>query len=268
MQRGNVWLFFGLTFGLTWGVGVLYLLFGSALTAAFGPLGVHNPFFYLAVWSPAICAVLLAALQGRAGLSDLFGRLVRFNIGWQWYVLPTLGIAVIAFAARTLAAYYVGAPSPLAMLTTSDGSPWLISSLLMFVVDPGPLGEELGWRGFALPRLERRWSGLVAALVLGTIWGIWHLPAFFISGLPQSSFGFPMFLVQSIAFTVLLAWMVNNARGSVIPAILLHWAINRFAGLDDKTMPFTCALFVSAAILVVIFAGRDLGRARMPTPPT
>jgi len=266
MRRGNVWLFFGLTFALTWGVGLFYVVLGSRFSALFGPLGVTNPLFYLAVWSPAICAITLAALQGRAGLADLFGRLARFNIGIQWYLLPTFGIAAIALAARALSAHF-GGPSVSAAFLPAGGQSWFIAALLMFVVDPGPLGEEPGWRGYALPRLEQRRGGLVAALILGTIWGVWHLPAFFISTLPQNGLAFPMFLVQSIAFTVLMVWMVNNARGSIIPAILFHWAINRFGGFDEKTMPFACALFVAATLLVVIFAGRDLGRTRMPAPP-
>jgi membrane protease YdiL (CAAX protease family) len=88
------------------------------------------------------------------------------------------------------------------------------AGLATFVTDPGPLCEELGWRGFALPRLEQRWNGIFAALVLGAIWGVWHLPAFFIPGLPQSSFPLWTFMVSSMALSVLMAWVVNNAGGA------------------------------------------------------
>jgi membrane protease YdiL (CAAX protease family) len=115
--------------------------------------------------------------------------------------------------------------------------------------------------------MERRWSGWLAAVILGAIWGLWHLPAFYISTLPQSAFGFPLFLIQAVALSVLMAWCVNHARGSLIPAILLHWAINRFAGLDPATAPYTAAFFVAAALIVIVAGGRELGRRHMPAPP-
>lgn len=262
----RVWLFFGLVFAITWGVGLLYFTLGDRLAQVFGPLGTTNPLFYVAVSAPTIAALTLSALQ-RGGLRDLFGRLITWRIGLQWYLLPTLGLAALCYLARLASAHF-GGPPAVNLLTDVGWTPSLLAAgALAFVVDPGPLGEEPGWRGYALPRMEQRWSGWLAASVLGAIWGIWHLPAFYTSTLPQSAFGFPLFLIQSVALSVLMAWCVNHARGSLIPAILLHWSINRFGGFDPATAPYTAALLVAAAGIVIAAGGRELGRRHMPAPP-
>jgi len=93
------------------------------------------------------------------------------------------------------------------------------------------------------------------------------LPAFFIPGLPQHSLSFWAFMVAIISNGVLIAWIVNNAGGSVIPAILAHWSANRLLALDPLTAPYTAAFFAAAAALVMIFAGPSLGSERMRPPP-
>jgi len=119
-----------------------------------------------------------------------------------------------------------------------------------------------------LPRLERRWNGITSALGLGAIWGVWHLPAFFIPGLPQSAFPLWTFLVSAMSLSVLMAWVVNNAGGSVVVAILMHWTFNRSGVLDAATAPYTVAFFGTAAVVVVWIAGPSLGAERMRAPPS
>ena len=263
----RLWLFLGLTFGCTWGLGALFALFPAKLVAVFGAPSGTNPLFLLAVWAPTYSAILVVALtQGRAGLRDLFSRLLRWRIGWRWYALATVGIAVLALGARYLSASMAGPPAP-ALLAIERWPAWIGAGLMAFATDPGPLCEELGWRGYLLPRLEQRWSGLVSALVVGGTWGVWHLPAFFIAGLPQHAFAILPFMVQIVSLSILATWVVNHARGSVIPAILLHWAANRFEGMDPATAPVTALVIASAALLVVLSSGASLGAARLPAPP-
>jgi len=262
----QVWLFLALTFGLTWGLGALFAFAPAKLVSIFGPPSGTNLLFLTAVWSPTISAILVAGLsRGRAGLNDLFGRLVRWRVGWQWYALATIAIAALALGAR-FASAWLGGPSAPAVWAVEQWPAWTGAGFMAFTTDPGPLGEELGWRGFLLPRFEQRWSGFVSALVLGTIWGIWHLPAFFIAGLPQHSIAFLPFIVQIVSLSVLVTWLVNNARGAVIPAILLHWTANRLEGMDSFTAPITALVMAGAAVVVVLTAGTSLGSARMPRP--
>jgi membrane protease YdiL (CAAX protease family) len=246
--------FFGLTFGYTWGVGLLFALAPRFVEAVAGPMSMGpNWLVRSAVYAPTLSALLVAGLQGRAVLLELLARLVRWHVGWVWYVLPAVGIAAIAMAARAAA----GVPL---VLQPVDQWPALAgAAALALFIDPGPLGEELGWRGFALPRLQQRWNGLVSAVVLGTIWAVWHLPAFFIPGMPQHEIPFWAFFVSLVSASVMMTFVVNRAGGAVIPAMVMHWADNQFADLHAAVAPYTAAAFCLAAIALTMFAGIGLG---------
>jgi uncharacterized protein len=266
MKRDGIWFFFIAVFAVTWGLGAAYFLLPHAFVALFGPPTGTNWAFRIAVYAPGYVAILSAALfAGRNGLTDLFARLLRWRVGLQWYALATFGIAALCIAPR-----FVTGTMRLAdfdVTSRAHWSAWIWVGVSAFWLDPGPLGEELGWRGFALPRLEQRMSGQRSALLLGTIWGIWHLPAFFVSGLPQHSLSLWVFMIAIVSDGVLVAWIVNNARGSVIPAILVHWTSNRLLALDPVTGPYTAAFFAAAALIVLGLAGPSLGAAKMPPPP-
>jgi membrane protease YdiL (CAAX protease family) len=109
--------------------------------------------------------------------------------------------------------------------------------------------------------MVERWNGLVAALVLGTIWGVWHLPAFFIPGMPQSEIPIWTFMIAIVAASVVITWVVNKT-GSVLPAILIHWADNRFGELHMPTAVVTASMFAIVALILVMIAGVDLGAKR------
>lgn len=266
MRRDGLLRFFLLVFGVTWGFGALYALFPHWLVALFGPPSGSNPVFLVAVWAPTLTAILLSTvIGGRANLRDLFGRLLKWRIGWRWYAAATFGIAAVGLIPQIVSAMFAHAHPP--DFAIGHWRDWMAAGALGFVADPGPLGEELGWRGFALPRLEARWSGLASALVLGAIWGTWHLPAFFIPGLPQNAFPIWAFVIAVVSLSVLVTWIVNNAGGSVIVAILVHWASNRFESLSPETAPYTAAVFAFAALAVVWMAGPALGAGRMTPPP-
>ena len=264
MKRDGVWFFFLATFAVTWGFGAAYALFPHALVAVFGPPSGTSLGFRIAVAAPSLCAIAAAALfAGRRGLADLFARLFCWRVGVQWYALATLGVAALGLAGR----YFSGTLHATDVDVVSRWQTLLWIGVSAFWMDAGPLGEELGWRGFALPRLDQRMSGRRAALLLGAIWSLWHLPAFLFSGLPQNALPLWTFLIGTLSLGVLIAWIVNNARGSVIIAILAHWAANRFGALDAANARYTAAVFAAAAIAVIVWAGPSLGSARMPPPP-
>ncbi|HYG56634.1 MAG TPA: CPBP family intramembrane glutamic endopeptidase, partial [Symbiobacteriaceae bacterium] len=112
-------------------------------------------------------------------------------------------------------------------------SPWVLAPIL-FLVNVflgGALCEELGWRGFMLPRLQERYGPARASLVLGVTWGLWHLPLFFIAGTVQSRIPFLLFLLSTCASSFLFTWVSDRGRGSVLLAVLLHAAINTTASV-------------------------------------
>lgn len=235
-------LFFWLAFGITWGVGGLALLAGEIQPG--GPSPLH-PLYYVAAFGPSIAGIVMAASTGgRAGVCRLLARLVPSPSALPWYVAVLIG-----FPALNLVAAWLRDPGFLMGLP-----PWprLLSLLpLTLIADTGPLGEEFGWRGFALPRLLHRHPPLAAALILGVIWWAWHLPTFFISALSQHELSIPLFLVNSLALSVMMTWLYQRTRGDLLLMILVHVAANYCGGIG---VPFSAEVAAEVACAAWIVA--------------
>ena len=122
---------------------------------------------------------------------------------------------------------------------------------LTLVTDTGPLGEEFGWRGFALPRLLQHRRPLAAALILGVIWWAWHLPTFFIPALSQHQLSIPIFLVNILALSVIMTWLYQRTRGDLLLMILVHVAANYCGWIG---VPFNAEVGAEVACAAVIVA--------------
>src|SRR5206468_8184082 len=117
-----------------------------------------------------------------------------------------------------------------------------LPSLVLFVYVfflGGPLGEELGWRGFALPRLQRRYGPLVGSLILGPIWAFWHLPVFWIPAwnYPPTILNIVMFVIAAIAFTIVMTWVFNSTKGSLFIAVLVHTSFDMVLATLNRLFP-------------------------------
>ena len=248
-DQRTLYVFFGLTFTVTWGIGLAALLFPSQLEAIFGPMSEGNPLFFLAVFSPTLSSLLLTGIvEGREGIWVLVSRLGRwrFNIFFYFFVL------IIVPALGYVAAVIGGRGSDL------DLRYWYLYLPLLFsrvFTDPGPLGEELGWRGFALPRLLRRYDALKSSIILGVLWGLWHLPAVLCSGLPQQGVSIVAFILGGVALSILSTWLYNNSGGSVLVTALLHLTINFSLVIIEAPIWIFMGLLAVMAILVVMFTG-------------
>jgi membrane protease YdiL (CAAX protease family) len=218
------------------------------VVALFGPISNRNPLFYLAVYAPSISALLVTAyVDGNAGLRDLLSRLFRWRVGVRWYLIVFLGMPALIVASAILGAWFSGEPL---RFGSEHGQLAVAAVLVSLVADPGPLGEELGWRGFALPRLLRRWNALSASVILGSIWGLWHLPSFFIRELPQSHLSIPAFLVGTVALSVLMSWVYRSTHESILLAVLIHWIFNADY-LPRGSFPVMAVVLTVAALVVV-----------------
>jgi membrane protease YdiL (CAAX protease family) len=249
-ERSLLVAFFVLTFAITWGLALLIVLFPGPLTALFGPVSAANPLFILAVAGPTVAATILTAMRaGRTGLRALYSGLTRWRFGIGWYAAILAGIPLIAFAVSQVAG---------AERKANLGTPALLVAFLLNQLILGPLGEELGWRGFALPRLLKRFSPLVASLILGVIWGVWHLPAFFVSGLPQTSLALPVFLLNVLFLSILATWIYRGTGGSVLSVALFHFAVNcAIDAFGAPLLPFMLAMAVAATLVVTLDSGAD-----------
>lgn len=242
MSFGTLGAFFALTFGLGWGLPSLLLLFPNQLERIFGPMGYTNPLFILAVYSPGIAGVFLVWRHyGLKGLGSYFRRLTLWRMPLAWWLCLVIGIPAV---------FYAGAAIKGTLSNPFPFSPWynLLPALLIGLVI-GPI-EEFGWRGVALPLLQRRFAPLWASLILGAIWGLWHVPAFLLSGTPQSGWSFGPFFIGVLAISVILTPMFNAARGSILIAALFHFQINGPAWPDAQ--PWDMLVFGIAAVFVVL----------------
>lgn len=225
----QVVVFFLLAFALTW------MNWVPRALASHGMIELAVPDFLgvVAGYGPALAAIISAGLfGGKAGLSDLGRRLVHWRVGWQWCAIALFLPAAISLTALALQ-WLLGWPPISADISSppagpSDAPLWQRALLLatMFIFGFDGLGEELGWRGFAVPKLQARFSALTASLILAACWAAWHLPYAMTKGSAMNGMPFWWFLPGMLASTILYTWIFNNTQGSILLAILFHAANN------------------------------------------
>jgi uncharacterized protein len=233
--------FFGLAFTLTWGIAALLILFPEPVEAVFGPLGYTNPLFILAVYAPGLAGLFLVWRHfGLAGVGSFLRRLAMWRISPAWWGFLLLGIPALN---------YLGAAMTGTITDPFPFSPWTgVLPALAITLAIGPM-EEFGWRGVALPLLQRRYAPLWAGSILGVIWILWHVPAFLLSGTPQSAWAFAPFFIGGVAISIIMTAAFNASRGSILIAVLFHFQINNPIWPD--ALPWAALTFSLAAIVVV-----------------
>ena len=213
--------FFVLAFAWSWACWLLapVLKVGSPVAAT--TLSLAGGF------GPSLAAVVVVAHgSGVTGLRRWLTRCLRWRAGWRWAVLAFLfpvGFMGLAAAAHVA----LGGSLPPSPAVGHVGLA-VLNFLLVFLVG-GPLGEEFGWRGFALPGLQTRWGWHVASVLLGVVWAAWHLPLFYSAGTVQSHLPMGLYALSAIASSVLFTWLFNRSQGSVVPVLVLHTAVNAWS---------------------------------------
>lgn len=237
------------------------------------------PFLVLATMAgPALAAVLVAwAREGKSGVKDLFRRyrIGRSSYAWCLVALygPLLAIAAICVVEGGTGALDALVHRPLVFVST-------YSTLVFGALPTGPLGEELGWRGFALPRLQKMFGPLAASLLLGVLWAGWHLPLFFLpdwkGNASPAQIGVAFF-AWVIPFTVIMTWVYNSAGGNTLVTTLLHAGENAAVSLIALHLLVTSGDFflqakvygVIAVVLLITTKGRlAISRFRELPPAT
>lgn len=231
-----------ITFGIAWGLLGLYLFLPEQATARFGELSASHPGFILAVWSPAFAAfAVVAYCGGLRGLRAFLSRLFLWRCPSAWYAYLFIGFPLVFFLGSAIKGNLFADPLPF------DSIPAMLGTMaFMFIL--GPM-EEFGWRGVALPLLQRRFAPLWAGLVLGLIWGTWHLPAFFLSGTPQSAWGVMPFFIGAVCLSVILTPLFNASGGSILLAVIYHFQANN--PLWPDAQPYDTYVLLAVAMIVV-----------------
>ena len=241
--------FYLFAFGISWGAGGIGLLLGHFVPGL--ALGPRNPLWYVAGYGPTIAAILMLHRSGGwPAVRARAKKLIPTSRHWGWYVTVLLGFPLIA---EGIAMRWFGYRIPPEIGPASF--PWLV--LVTFVTDVGPQGEEFGWRGWALPDLLKRRSPLASALILGVIWGLWHLPLFFISSTNQSHIAIPVFFVNTVSLSILMTWMYRLTDGDLALMILIHLMSNVTAGV--LRVPEVAATLAEAVMATAVLFGMGLG---------
>ena len=238
-----------ITFGLAWGILGLYVFLPEGMGAVFGQLTGNHPLFFLAVYAPAIAAfILVARTGGLSGLRLFLGRVLLWRCSAAWYTFLIIGIPLIFIVGSALRGNLFTDPFPFASFQA------LLAALLLAAIK-GPI-EEFGWRGLALPLLQRKFAPIWAGLILGVIWGLWHLPAFLLSGTQQSEWSFTAFFAGCLAISVIATALLNRSRGSILLSALFHFSLMN--PIFPDAQPYDTYLLVFAAALIVWWNRQDM----------
>lgn len=217
--------FFGLTFLVSW---LLWFsaakLLGGTLTSRSALAPAAQMLVLIGVFAPALVALALTAREdGRLGTNALLRRVVAFPSQARWYVFALGFFALVKLVVASLQHVATGMWPALGQI------PFYLLLAAIAISTPVQAGEEIGWRGYALPRLTQRLGLPFASIVLGVLWACWHLPFFFIPGSDNAGQSFPVYLLAVTALSVVMAWLYWRTNGSLFIVMLMHAAVDNEA---------------------------------------
>lgn len=221
--------------------GIMWLVISPMVVDALGIANVPDvvsliSYLLSSLLGPTVAAFWVTGiLEGRAGMRLLLRRTFQFRAGWQWYMVVLFVPLMIWFGAYSF--LYSGAPLAGLILNPSLLLSIFLPNVLFGLLIPS-IGEEPGWRGFALPRLQKLYGPILGTLILGTLHGIWHLPALLTPLFePFTITGFIEFVLTAVAASFLYTWVFNSTGGNVWIAIVLHASGNAAVKLLSELIP-------------------------------
>jgi len=238
---------------------VLAMILGMAPAAAVSAGLLPQGASQLVALSASLAGIILAAVEGRkGGVRELLGRFLIWRVDIRWWAFALLFGAITAVAGLYLFNLLGGPAVDWSGLKPLSS---VVPMIVMLTILAG-MGEEFGWRGFALPRLQARHSALVSSLIIGLLWGMWHIPLFLIKGTIQYQWqleagllpailGYTLF---NIAWSIQYTWVFNNTRGSVLLAAVVHGAVNGWNGYIDVYRGHFGGIAAYAAVVVFVSA--------------
>lgn len=237
-----------LVLAMIFGTGPLFLVSAGWLPPAGAQLGAL---------SSSLAAIVLVLVEGRpGGLRELLRRFLIWRVGIGWWLFA-LFFAIVPSVAALYLFNMLGGP---AVDWSRLPSPVMLVPLFLLLIVAAGIGEEFGWRGFLLPRLQARHNALVSALIVGVVWAIWHLQLFFVPGTGQyqmqaqngllpAALAYSVFvIVSSIQFT----WFFNNTKGSVLLAAIFHGASNTWGAYIDVYRGHFGGILVFGAVTTLV----------------
>ncbi len=265
MRRHPLVCYFLMAYGFSWLGWLPYVLSQSGLGLL--PFHFSELVGLPGGYGPLLSGVLMTAvIGGKAEVRHLLHRLVLWRVGWQWYLFALIGVPAI------LVLGFLLLPGAMAALRVPSSQFVLVFLLLLvFEILTSGLSEEPGWRGFALPRLQQQQGPLLGTLILGLLWGGWHLPLFLTTWAIVGANGLSIceFVLGAMSLAIIFTWVFNHTRGSLLVAILFHASIDAFASaavitgllpmqilLKGAYLPTLIGFGGLALLLIVVTRGR------------
>lgn len=265
VEKASLWVkehpiitYFVLAYAISW------IIVAPLVASAQGLIDVPIPFslHYLNDYAPLLAAIITTAISsGRGGLRDFFRRMIKWRVGWGWVLMAAFSPLAVYALAVGITVFVLGDPLPdLSLLGTIAYIPFLGWGAWVFWILTAGFGEEGGWRGYALPKLQSHMSALSATLILTLLWVGWHLPRFlYYGGYMELGFSvLPLVAHGFLALAIVLTWLYNSTRGSILMVALFHGGYNFWAasgGAGGSIGSTIDALFVIWAVALVIVAG-------------
>jgi membrane protease YdiL (CAAX protease family) len=253
--RRNALLAYGmLAYALSWAVEIPIALSVRGTISTQVPLSIH----YLASLGPGLAALIVSLLtEGSRGMSRLLGGLAKWRVGWRYALFAIASPAALFVIAVLAAGLLQGSWPDLGLLGQVDYLPYLgiPRALLLWLLTFG-LAEEIGWRGFALPRLQATRSAFSASVVLGVLWALWHLPAFLYRDayVAMGLLVVPLMLFSVTVGSIVHTWLYNTTKGSLAVVVLFHGLFDFFSVSSaggDAAPPIMTAVLVFWAVRIV-----------------
>ena len=218
--------FFALTYAVAWTCFITAVALSGSSGSVSALSGLRTPLLLLGTFAPSLAALWLTAREGgRAGTNALLRRLFEWRVSARWYIFAVSYMAAIKLAVALLHRAITGS------WPRFGTEPWYVIVAAIVFSTPVQAGEEIGWRGYALPRLAARVGFARASVLLGLIWAFWHLPLFFVPGLDNYGQSFPLFVLEVPALSVAIAWLYAHTHGSLLLTMLMHSAVNQTLGI-------------------------------------
>jgi membrane protease YdiL (CAAX protease family) len=254
MRKYPIAWFYILAFGISW-LGMVPGALGSHGIAPF-----DSPYFQLLsifyAIGPALAALIVSqVMHGKTGVQDLNKGLIRWRVSLIWYIVAVLGSAILLIVAQA-ATELLGFSVTIVMPPVNLSPYFIFGSIVNFLANTC---EEIGWRGFALPHLQKRYNALIATLIVGTLWSLWHLPLVFLVGNPMSEFTLVWF-ISIAADAFIYTWIYNSTKGSILLVALFHGSLNLWGLFITGVSPVAYAL-VNCVVAIILIAA--FGRANL-----